>query len=65
MPLHDWTDDRGWDSLHLVWQNQLLEWLKPRLPEGFRAYLGGVPALTVDSPNGRRSEGTRLNSSHG
>lgn len=59
MPLHDWTDDRGWDSLHLVWQNQLLEWLKPRLPEGFRAYLGGVPALTVDSPNGRPDLGVR------
>jgi hypothetical protein len=19
MPLHDWSDDRGWDSVHLVW----------------------------------------------
>ena len=53
MPLHDWTDDRGWDSIHLVWQNQLLEWIQPRLPAGYRAYLCGVPALTVDTPNGR------------
>jgi hypothetical protein len=30
MPLHDWHDDRGWDSLHLVWQNQLLDWVQPR-----------------------------------
>jgi Protein of unknown function (DUF4058) len=53
MPLHDWSDDRGWDGLHLVWQNQLLDWIQPRLPEGYRAYLGAVPALTIDSPNGR------------
>lgn len=53
MPLHDWSDDRGWDSMHLVWQNQLLDWIQPRLPEGYRAYLGSVPALTIDTPNGR------------
>lgn len=53
MPLHDWSDDRGWDSLHIIWQAQLLDWIQPRLPEGYRAYLGAVPALTVDTPNGR------------
>ncbi len=53
MPLHDWRDDRGWDSIHLVWQNQLLDWIQPRLPAGYRAYLGAVPALTIDIPNGR------------
>src|SRR5438874_627992 len=53
MPLHDWRDDRGFDSLHIVWQNQLLDWVQPRLPEGYRAYLGSVPALTIDTPNGR------------
>jgi hypothetical protein len=37
----------------LVWQNQILQWVQPRLPQGYRAYLGGVPSLTVDSPNGR------------
>lgn len=59
MPLHDWSDDRGWDSLHLVWQNQLLEWIQPRLPSGYRAYLGAVPALTIDTPNGRPDLGVR------
>jgi hypothetical protein len=59
MPLHDWNDDRGWDSLHLVWQNQLLDWVQPRLPEGYRAYLGSVPALTIDIPNGRPDLGVR------
>lgn len=59
MPLHDWTDDRGFDSLHLVWQNQLLEWVQPRLPPEYRAYLGGVPSLSFDSPNGRPDLGVR------
>jgi hypothetical protein len=53
MPLHDWHDDRGWSSLHIVWQAQLLDWVQPRLPAGYRAYLGSVPALTIDVPNGR------------
>lgn len=59
MPLHDWRDDRGFDSLHLVWQAQLLDWVQPRLPEGYRAYLGSVPALTIDIPNGRPDLGVR------
>src|SRR5437763_16685265 len=53
MPRHDWRDDGGWDSVHLVWLAQLLDWVQPRLPDGYRAYLGSVPALTVDVPNGR------------
>lgn len=59
MPLHDWRDDRGWNSLHLVWQTQLLDWIQPRLPEGYRAYLGSVPALTIDANNGRPDLGVR------
>lgn len=59
MPLHDWRDDRGWNSLHIVWQNQLLDWIQPRLPAGYRAYLGSVPALTIDAPNGRPDLGVR------
>ena len=53
MPLHDWTDDRGWDGVHTIWLTQLLDWVQPRLPEGFRAYVGSVPALTVDTTNGK------------
>ena len=53
MPLHDWCDDRGWSSLHLVWQAQLLDWVQQQLPPGYRAYLGSVPALTIDVPNGK------------
>jgi hypothetical protein len=53
MPLHDWTDERGWDSVHPFWMAYLVEWLQPRLPEGYKAFLGGVPALTVASGNGK------------
>ncbi|MCI0458933.1 MAG: DUF4058 family protein [Gemmataceae bacterium] len=53
MPLHDWTDERGWDSVHPFWLAYLVEWIQPRLPEGYKAFLGGVPALTVASSNGK------------
>ncbi len=59
MPLHDWCDDRGWSSLHLVWQNQLLDWVQVRLPLGYRAYLGSVPALAIGTPEGRPDLGVR------
>jgi hypothetical protein len=52
MPLHDWTDDRGWDGVRHLWISQLLDWVRPRLPEGYRAYVGSVPLLTIDAPNG-------------
>jgi hypothetical protein len=53
MPLHDWTDERGWDSVHPFWLAYLVEWVQPRLPEGYRAFLGSVPALTVAAGNGK------------
>jgi hypothetical protein len=53
MPLHDWKDERGWDGVHLLWLSELVRWLRPRLPNDFRAYVGSVPALTVESTNGR------------
>jgi hypothetical protein len=53
MPLHEWTDERGWDSVHPFWLAYLVEWIQPRLPEGYRAFLGSVPALTVASGNGK------------
>ena len=51
MPLHDWTDDRGWDSVQQLWINALLFWLQDRLPVGYRAYLGSVPATGKESKN--------------
>jgi hypothetical protein len=53
MPLHDWTDERGWDSVHPFWLAYLVEWIQPHLPEGYKAFLGGVPALTVAAGNGK------------
>src|SRR5438105_11481163 len=53
MPLHDWTDERGWDSVHPFWLAYLVEWIQPRLPEGYKAFLGGVPSVTVGSGNGK------------
>jgi hypothetical protein len=45
MPLHDWKDERGWDGVHLLWLAQMLDWIQPRLPSGFRAYVGAVRRL--------------------
>jgi hypothetical protein len=53
MPLHDWTDDRGWDSVHQLWINALLAWAQERLPAGYRAYLGSVPGLSITAEPGR------------
>jgi hypothetical protein len=53
MPLHDWTDERGWDSVHPLWLTYLLEFVQERLPEGYKAFLGGVPSLSVDAGAGK------------
>src|SRR5260370_8702276 len=59
MPLHDWTDERGWDSVHPVWLTYLLEYVQERLPEGYKAFLGGVPSLTVDAGHGKPAVSVR------
>jgi hypothetical protein len=53
MPLHDWKDDRGWNGVHLLWLAELVRSVQPRLPAGYRTYVGSVPALSIDTPNGR------------
>src|SRR5438552_3325206 len=53
MPLHDWTDRGGWEGLHDIWIVELLRHIKPQLPEGYRAYIGSTPALTIGAPDGR------------
>ncbi len=52
MPLHDWTDRAGWEGVHHLWITELLRWIKPRLPAGYRAYIGAAPMLAV----GRRPD---------
>jgi hypothetical protein len=50
MPLHDWTGLSGWDGVHQVWIVELLYWLKPRLPPGYRAYIGTTPTFAIGAP---------------
>jgi hypothetical protein len=50
MPLHDWTDRPGWEGVHHLWITELLRWIKPRLPEGYRAYIGSAPTVAVGAP---------------
>jgi hypothetical protein len=53
MPLHDWTDRPGWDGVHHIWITELLRNIKPQLPEGYRAYIGTMPILSIGSPTER------------
>ena len=51
MPLHDWSKTDGWEGVHLLWMTAIARALKPKLPSGYRAYLGTLPALTIDAPS--------------
>ena len=50
MPLHDWGTLPGWDGVHQVWTVELLYWIKPRLPAGYRAYIGTTPTFAIGGP---------------
>src|SRR5437870_4563220 len=50
MPLHGWTENPGWEGVHHLWITELLRWVKPRLPEGYRAYIGTMPTVAVEAP---------------
>jgi hypothetical protein len=52
MPLHDWSKFNGWSGMHLLWMNQLIDDIQPKLPAGFRAYLGTSPIVSVEDPEG-------------
>jgi uncharacterized protein DUF4058 len=59
IPLHDWTDRAGWDGVHHLWITELLRWVKPQLPEGYRAYIGTAPVVAVGAPAERPDVGVR------
>jgi Protein of unknown function (DUF4058) len=59
MPLHDWSDRPGWEGMHHLWITELLRWVKPRLPAGYRAYIGSAPLLAVGAPVDRPDVGVR------
>ena len=60
MPLHDWSDSAGWEGMHHLWIAELLRWIKPRLPLGYRAYIGSSPLLAVGAPVERPDVGGPL-----
>ena len=49
MPLHDWSSLDGWEGVHDIWLVDLLRHIKPQLPPEYRAHLGTVPTVTIDS----------------
>ncbi|WP_152052045.1 DUF4058 family protein [Tautonia marina] len=53
MPLHDWNRVENWDGVHLLWIAELLRWIKPRLPEGYRAYVGTSPRMSIGAPTSK------------
>jgi hypothetical protein len=56
MPLHDWAALAGWEGVHQVWIVELLYWIKPRLPAGYRAYIGTTPTFAVGVPGEERPD---------
>lgn len=50
MPLHDWHELPNWDGMHTLWMTEILRDVQPRLPAGYRVYLGTAPALAIDAP---------------
>ena len=56
MPLHDWAALPGWVVVHQVWIVELLYWIKPRLPEGYRAYIGTTPTFAIGAPAEERPD---------
>ena len=45
--------------MHHLWITELLRWVKPRLPVGYRAYIGSAPLLAVGAPADRPDVGVR------
>jgi hypothetical protein len=56
MPLHDWAALSGWDGVHQVWIVELLYWIKPRLPAGYRAYINTTPTFAIGAPPEERPD---------
>ena len=46
MPLHDWRGKESeWSGVHQTWPGEMVKFLKPRLPEPYRARLGPTPKM--------------------
>jgi hypothetical protein len=57
MPLHEWTERAGWEGMHHLWIAELLRWVRPRLPAGYREFIGSAPLLAVGAPPERPDVG--------
>jgi hypothetical protein len=45
--------------MHHLWITELLRWVKPRLPVGYRAFIGSAPVLAIGAPMGRPDVGVQ------
>jgi hypothetical protein len=50
MPLHDWYDLGGLESVHHYWISELARSIKEQLPKGYRAYIGSGLAVATGEP---------------
>lgn len=57
MPLHDWSRLSGWENVYILWITELFHSVRPRLPEGYRAYLGTSPVLAINAQGGKPDVG--------
>jgi hypothetical protein len=51
MPLHNWSKLPEWEGVNQLWISELYYDISGKLPAGYRAGLGTVPALTIGSPS--------------
>ena len=56
MPLHDWSALSWWPGVHHLWLAELLYWIQPRLPAGYRAYIGSTPTFAIDASTDERPD---------
>ncbi len=47
MPLHDWSERAEWEGVHIYWMGDIAQWLKPRLPKGYRPVIATSPFAHV------------------
>ncbi|MGP0066547.1 MAG: DUF4058 family protein [Isosphaeraceae bacterium] len=38
--------------MHHLWTSELFRWVRPRLPAGYRAFIGSAPVLAIGAPMG-------------
>jgi hypothetical protein len=53
MPLHDWTERDEWEGMHTYWMTEIAQWLKHRLPPGYRAIIGTSPFAQLSIAPGK------------